>query len=494
MTMSNGDEQVEGPVRAAAPGAHDPDAERSEVAGEPGRPVRAAVRPSSLPDLLTGYEEEVRAAIRQTMEAETGTERVRALHNLLSPSVVVHDAVLESALCPVLDDLPGGSPLADRLRQGCRERGELLRRFERLSKGVAAPNVYPASGEEVEEILEGLHHSFEAHAHDETTSVGDVLASAVASTDLTAVVARMAMAARSAPTRFHAPSSAPGGSSLLNRLHRDRDRVADWVDTHHGWLDPRAARRSPRNAQVETLEGEAEGSIPTVSVREMLAGYDATIVETITELRDARDEGAKAEAAHRLNAAITVHDSVLGGVLCPLLDSVPGGEEAGARLREGCLERARLQEAWDALVRRVPKEELFEDHGPEVDEIIEPLIASFVRHQQTGTPEVADILEGLPAEAYRTKASPFWDFSWPWHSEGPDILALRMALWARSSPTRVHPLFVKHPASRTLRSWFHLTDHFRDFWGDTALDRWVVPKMPTRPLSTRSRRRVVQRG
>jgi hypothetical protein len=141
------------------------------------------------------------------------------------------------------------------------------------------------------------------------------------------------------------------------------------------------------------------------------------------------------------------------------------------------------------LTDRVPKDELYRLHRPEVDAIVEPLINSFVRHEKEETLEVTEVLERLPADAYRTKGSALSDFMWPWHSEGPGILALHMALWARRSPTRVHPLLVRHPTSRTLRSFYHLTDHFRDFWGESALERWLFTKTPLRPYSTMAKKR-----
>ncbi|HVA04699.1 MAG TPA: hemerythrin domain-containing protein [Acidimicrobiales bacterium] len=443
----------------------------------------SATKESSLRDLLASYDREVRTALDEVRASDTGTQRVRSLHNSLSPAIAVHDAVLASALCPLLDDLPGGSAVADRLRQGCRERGDLLRRFEALSKGVAAHNVYPASGAEVEEILEGLAHSFEVHAQDETTEVNDLLSSVATSTDPQVIAARLAIAARSAPTRVHMPTRQHPRSSFLNRLYRDRDRVADWVDAHHGWADPGATGRSPRARQIEQLQSEAVGPASTITVRELLAGYDTTVDELIAAVRAARSDVERADAAHRFNAAITIHDSVLGGVLCPLLRSVPGGEEPAARLREGCLQRAQLQQAWNALTHRVSTEDLYALHRPEADEIIGPLIENFDHHEKEGSVEVTELLERLPADAFRTKGSPFADFMWPWHSEGAGVLALHMATWARRSPTRSHPWLVKHPTSRTLRSLYHLTDHFRDFWRENALERWLFPWTPSRPLS-----------
>lgn len=447
---------------------------------------------TTLRDLLGVYDGAVRAALDEALAAVTGTDRVRALHNWVSPAIAVHDAVLETALCPLLEDLPGGPEVADRLRQGCQERGNLLRRFESLTKGVAAQNVYPVSGSEVEEILEGLAHSCEVHAQDETIKVNDVLSSAASSTDPEVIAARLAIAARSAPTRVHLQTVRHPRSAFWNWLYRDRDRVADWVDTHHGWADSGTARRSPRMQQVEELQREAEAP-SKITVRELLAGYDATVDELIAEVRAARSERDKADAVHRLHAAITVHDSVLGGVLGPLLRSVPGGERPADRLREGCLERSELQQAWKALTRRVPTKDLYQRHRSEADEIIEHLVENFDRHEKEGSPEVADLLERLPAEAYRTKGSRFADFMWPWHSEGPAVLALHMATWARRSPTRVHPLLVRHPTSRTLRSIYHFTDHFRDFWGENALEKWLFPQTPSRPLSAKEVRQSARR-
>ena len=431
-----------------------------------------------LRELLAGYDNEVQESLSSALATTTGTDRVRALHNRLLPSVAVHDAVLDSVLCPLLENLSGGSSLAERMRQGCRERAELLRRFESLTKGVAARNVYAASGEEIEGILEGLERSFEAHIHDETDELGDVLSSATASVDPDVVAARMAIETRRAPTRIHRATSAHPGSALLDSVYRWRDRIADWVDTHHGWSE--AEPRSPRTEQVEELEDEATKAPLTVG--SLLSGYDATVDVLIDELRSAEGDLQKADVVHRLSAAITVHDSVLGGVLCPLVAAVPGGVGPAERLRQGCRHRAELLMAWKALSRGLPASDVFRLHHAEAEQIVESLIESFSSHEHEGSPEVVNLLERLPEKAYRHRTSPFADFMWPWHSDGPSVLALRMAMWARSSPTRPHPLFARYPSSRVLRSVYHFADHLSDSWRDTVLEGWLFPRLSARPF------------
>lgn len=436
-----------------------------------------------LRDLLAAYDQAVQVSLREAFGATTGLERVRVLHNQVRRSIVVHDAVIESTLCPLLEDLPEGSAIADRLRQGCRERAELLNRFEAISKGTAASNVYPTSGEEIERILEGLDHSFSSHLHDDT-DISDALQSATEGVDPDVIVTKMAFEARHAPTRTHSAIVEHPGSALLKSLYRRRDRIADWVDTHHGWSDPRETRGSPRELAVKELKREAFASSPTV--RDLLAGYDAKVDELIAEFRAARADLDKAEAVHRLNAALTIHDSVVAGVLCPLLDAVPGGKASAAQLRQECVQRGELQLAWNALTSRVSADDLYRLNSSEADEIIEPLIENFCSHEKEETLEVAELLDHLPDTAFRTKASPFKDFMWPWHSEGPAALAVRMALWADSSPTRAHSLLVRHPSSRALRSFYHFTDHFQDFWDDSSLERWVLPQHPARPSSDKT--------
>ncbi len=70
--------------------------------------------------------------------------------------------MVESVLCPLLDDLPGGSTVAERFRHGCEERSALLIRFGHLTNGVPARNVYRTTGnvKEIEEIIDGLERSF----------------------------------------------------------------------------------------------------------------------------------------------------------------------------------------------------------------------------------------------------------------------------------------------------------------------------------------------
>jgi hypothetical protein len=439
---------------------------------------------TSLRDLLAGYDSEVEDAFREALESTTGSGRVRVLHNTLRPSISVHDAVVVSALCPLLGDLPGGRAVADRLRQGCEERAELLGRFEAASHNVAAQDVYPVSGEEIERILEGLGRSFSAHVHHETTEVSDLLELAAGSLGPDVVAARMAMAAEQAPTRAHAATLKHPRSAPLRKLYRNWDRWYDWSDAHRGWSGVPIRSRSPRAQQVDLLKHQAVASPP--SVRDLLAGYDATVEAIIEESASARSASERAEAAHRLDAAITIHDSVLGGVLCPLLEAVPDGAPLAARIREGCRRRAELQQRWDTLIKGASPDDAYRQRPSEAAGIIASLIESFRSHETEETFDVTALLKDLPDKAYRTRTSPFADAMWPWYSQGPGALALHMALWAESAPTRVHPLMVRHPTSRLLRSFYHWEDYFRDYWGDTALGRWLAPELPAQPFSGKS--------
>lgn len=424
--------------------------------------------------LLAGYDDEVRASLGEARSSHTGTERVRLLHNRVRRSVAVHDGVLRSALCPLLDELPGGPPIADRLRQGCDERARLLGRFEAVTKNIAAPNVYPVSGPEIEEILEGLDRSFERHVIEETTEVADALEAVADSLDPEVVAARMALEAERAPTRVHAGAMRHPDSALRKRIYRNRDRRADWSSSHHGWADPLASRPSPLAMQVEGLFRAASGAAPTVT--DLLAGYDGTVEGFIAEVGNARGDADKADAARRMNAAITIHDAVLAGVLCPLLESVPDSKTSAAELREGCALRSDLLGAWQALAKKVSAAGLTEEDRAESDRIVAALIESFTAHAEVESSQVNALFEKLSTSNYRTKTSALSDAMWPWHSEGPELLAIRMALWAKKSPHRTHALLVRHPSSGVLRSMYHLADYWHEFFEDTPLGRWLLPK------------------
>jgi len=188
----------------------------------------------TLRDLLAGYDRDVERILQETLDTTTGTERVQLLHRLRR-SVSVHDSVVRSVLCPLLDDLPEGPPVAERLRQGCHERGELLGRFEAVTTGVAANNVYSGSSVAVEEILDGLERSFRRHENEETTDVARVLEASSSSTDPEVVTARMALEMERAPTRSHRGAGTRPESAPRKKLYHYVDRFHDWRDTHHGW-------------------------------------------------------------------------------------------------------------------------------------------------------------------------------------------------------------------------------------------------------------------
>ncbi len=413
----------------------------------------------SLRDVLAGYDRRVQDDFRQAVASTTGTGRVQSLHTLRR-SVSVHDSVLESALCPLLEDLPRGPEVADRLRRGCHERADLLAGFQAVSDGVAAGNVYPVVGEEIERILTELEHSFNRHVEDETTKVGDILEAAAQSLTPEVVSARMAIEARRSPSRVHSLTERHPSWTGLRLLYHYADKLHDWNDTHHGW--PAAKRRMSPPVQRPIRMGRRPPSIP-----DLLAGYDETVQAFIDDLSENGRSGPdRAEAAYRLAAAIAIHDSILDGVLCRLLDSVSEGEALAGRLREGCRERAELLQAWNALTKGVSADDLYRTQASEADAIITPLIESFRSHENLETAEVAAVVERLREKSWPWRGSSGSQTIWVWPNPEPGVLGAHMALWADRAPTRIHPFMAKHPTNRVLRNLYSYTDQVRD-WRDS---------------------------
>lgn len=191
---------------------------------------------TSLKALLEDYDGEVDQVLSELLACRTnGTDRVRLLDKLRG-SIAVHDSMVESVLCPLVDDLPGGSPLADRLRRGCRERDTLLVRFGHLTNGVAARNVYPIDGEEIEQIIESLGRSFRDHENDETAGVVTIMETSAATGNPEVVSASMARGAHQAPSRGHKATVNHPTSPTRRTVWHYLDKVHDWNDTHHGWI------------------------------------------------------------------------------------------------------------------------------------------------------------------------------------------------------------------------------------------------------------------
>jgi len=418
----------------------------------------------SLQAVLAAYDRELDAAFAAVDAATTGTERVRLLRQA-SRVLATHDAVLRHGLCPLLEDLRGGAPVASRLCAGVTARAELLEEFDTLTKGVAPHNVYPVSGDRVEALFEGLVESIRRHVDDETAEVAAAMERAASSVDPEVVAARLALAAARAPTRPHRLARLTRSSRILRLV----DRFEDWVDAHHGWFDIGRQAPSPREVQATALKEAAATEQPTVS--DVLAGYARTVHELVAAWASVRSPAERLAVARRLTAAITVHDSVLGGVLCPLVEAVPGAEAVASALRRGCMERAELL----ARLGRV----LDGDAAPgDVEEMVDELVRRFHAHQAHGADEVTAVLDRLTDGEFRDLTSPLADAMWPWHSEGPAALALRMAVWAEKSPTKPHALVLRHPHSRVLRALFKGLDTVRDGWTETALGRWLAPRVP----------------
>lgn len=411
----------------------------------------------SLRGLLADYDRRVERALSQVLETTTGTDRVRALH-VLRQIVITHDSVVGSTLCPLLQDLPGGPEVAGRLRQGCEVRADLLGRFQSLSQGTEPHNVYPVFGPEIEAIVAELRESFQHHVEDETTRVGELLESTAGSLTPEAAAARMAIEAGRAPVRAHRVTYRHPTSRALRAIYRGIDRMHDWNDSHHGW--PTAERRAPLPVRPQRKFTRRPPSIP-----DLLSGYDQTVETVAVELAASGQDGPRrAAAAYRLAAAIAVHDSIVGGTVCRLLEAVPEGRPAASVLENGCRERASLLEEWNELVRHNSPAELFEIHGAEANRIIDRLIASFRAHESHETDDVSATIEQLRQKSWKSSGtglvSPYLLADWP--NPDPAVLAAHMALWAKKAPTHAHPLLSRHPSSRLLRNLFRYSDHLQD--------------------------------
>jgi hypothetical protein len=186
---------------------------------------------TSLNDLLAGYHREVDQTLLELRSSEWATERVQLLEKLRG-AISVHDSEVESVLSPLLDTLPGGSAVADQLRRGCEERSVLLIRFGHLTDGVAAHNVYVASGEEIELIIEDLERSFLRHENDETPLAAALLKDSLESNEPAVLAEKMTLAAR---RRSHKATVRHPTSAIRRTYYHYLDKFRDWSDTHHGW-------------------------------------------------------------------------------------------------------------------------------------------------------------------------------------------------------------------------------------------------------------------
>jgi len=428
-------------------------------------------------ELLASYDQEVGAAFAETREVSTGTEKVQLLYRLRH-MIALHDAVLADVLCPMLSSLPGGPEVGERLREGCSERSKLLQSFQALTIGIAARNVYAASGPEIERILTELQASFRRHTEVETVEVAQVLESSGASMDPDVLAARMALEVRRAPTFAHRHIPRSG---LLKTVYRYVDSYREWIDAHHGWKYVPAARREERPedhatthaAPAESGAGErwvprepepvrhglapppaprphvwdevgprppwlsGNGGIP--SIGEVLESYDRAVDKIIDELQAARTVSERVESLSRLEVAVSIHDSVLSGTLCPLLRSLPGGGPFADRYEQGAKRRAELSKKLDEILMSRPDAlDAYREHADAVEEDVEQLLASFRQHEGDESASVTEFLSGLP----KTPATPSelttaaGDRVGPWPSTDPATIATVMALYAERAAGR----------------------------------------------------------
>ena len=440
--------------------------------------MQATTKP--LLELLASYDQEVEAAFAETRDVSTGTEKVQLLYRLRH-MITVHDAVLADVLCPLLSSLAQDREVAERLQEGCRERNELLQSFQALTIGVTPRNAYAASGAEIERILTELQASFRRHTEIETVRVTEVLESSEAGTNPDALAARMALEVRRAPTFAHRRTRQ---SELSKALYRYIDRVREWADARHGWRYVPASRREEQGttpaAPSETASGERwvprepepvrhglapppprrhvweevgprppwlGGNRAIPSIGEVLQSYDRAVDKIVGELQAARTVGQRVESLSRLQMAISIHDSVLDGTLCPLLRSLEGGGPLADRYMEGTKRRADLLEKLTELMgSRSRTTEAYRDHADAVEESLEELLASFQRHERDETASVSEFLNALseapPAPSDLTTASGNRVEAWP-HND-PVTIATVMALYAERASTRSRRAPLRH--------------------------------------------------
>lgn len=410
---------------------------------------------TSVAGLLAHHDQLVQKALSDVMETTTGTERVQALH-VLRGAVSAHDSVVGSALCPLLDGLPGGPEVSGRLRRGCAEREALLARFQALSEGTAPRNVYPVFGPEIEAMLGELERSLQQHVEDETTRVGELLEAAAGSISPEVVASKMVMEAGRAPARAHRATYRHPKSRTLRALYRGLDRMHEWNDSHHGWPSTK------REAFVGPVRPHPQITPLPPSIPDLLAGYDKTVEAIIAELADADQGPRRASAAYRLGAAVAIHDSIVEGTLCRLLDAVPESRAAAHTLRRGCQERARLLGKWNDLVKHASPSDLFETHAADADRIVDQLVASFEAHESNESEAVAAAVQQLRERPWKYRGTGSRNIMWVWPNPEPGVLAAHMALWAEKAPTRPHPFLSKHPTNRLLRNLYRYTDRLQD--------------------------------
>lgn len=276
----------------------------------------------------------------------------------------------------------------------------------------------------------------------------------------------------------HYPCPCPPTSRIEDRMSLDKPRPASEPDVRSPrprWTPQESERirmipAGPAERARRRTAGRPRWPTGSPSIREILAGYDSTVVEIIDELDSARTGTERVQAAQTLVAAVSIHDSVLAGVLCTLLDSLVGGPPLAARLRDGCGDRAKLIQAWTTLISTTPAADRYQQNASRIEDIIEPLIESFREHQRIETSDVTALLEQLPGMLKKSgglrgeikpTASAYGLSAWP--NPEPAVLAAHMALWGRSAPTRIHPWQTRHPRNRVIRSFYHSLDRIHDW-------------------------------
>ncbi|MGC8513642.1 MAG: hypothetical protein ACP5P1_11520 [Acidimicrobiales bacterium] len=187
----------------------------------------------SVRDLLVSYDRGIDWLAKEAVNSDSGVDRLQVLHQLRR-SVTVHDSVVRSVLCPILESLPNGQDISSALLQGTDQRSDLLVSFRQLSSGASPYNVYAMNGPELDEILLALADSFRHHEETETIAVGWLLEDTSTNTDPEVVAARMALQVSRAWTRNERTTDRHPRSTIRERVFQYKDNLHNWNDGHHG--------------------------------------------------------------------------------------------------------------------------------------------------------------------------------------------------------------------------------------------------------------------
>ncbi len=189
---------------------------------------------TSVRDLLVSYDKEISELIEIATDSNSASNRLYVLGQLRH-SVAIHDSVIQSVLCPILEELPNGRHTSTPLLSDTQRRSALLEQLRQATLGPSPYALYDRNVAEIDRIVSNIRVNFQQHDTAESVDVGWLLEESSTNTDPDVLAARLALEARRIAGRTSPFSGRRTQTTIRGRMSEYLDDLLEGHSGYHGW-------------------------------------------------------------------------------------------------------------------------------------------------------------------------------------------------------------------------------------------------------------------